>query len=238
MKRFIIAVILLFSTLFSFAQYKKAGALYGREGISRTYGFGVTTVTSKYYPSPAIGFVLSGGGEREDSKWFSNSSIRVTMPTNFALKTIATSYSGPQYDVVLKAKVTVSAGVDYEFGRYFGKIEENEKKFIPYAIGGVGFMLGRFKEGSSNRQAILDQTGADRIYGELDEEFATGGTVHGGIGAIYFLNEKIGIRAQATYNYSINFENLIHGNEDEYKVYSPFNSGLLFQVRLHFKLPY
>jgi hypothetical protein len=240
MKKISIITILMMSTLLSLAQYKKAGGLYGREGVSRTYGIGVNVSALTYYPAPAIGFVLAGGAEREESKWFSNSSLRITLPINFALKTVAkNNNSGTTYNVTLKAKTTISAGADYEFGRYFGDIDNREKKLIPYVAGGIGFMVGKFKEGSDNRQDILNQTGADVVYGQLEEDgISAGGSISAGLGAIYFLNEKVGIRAQASYHYNVNFENALLGNEDEYKIYTPFNSGLVFQVRLHFKLPY
>ena len=238
--RSLVVLLIICLSLSASAQYKKRSALlYGREGTSRTLSLGASSYIHSRFGTPAIGFHYTAGGERIGSKWFSNTTIRVLLPTDFKLKTIGETFAGTnQKELLLTARTTVMGGIDYDFGRYLSPLENIEGKFIPYILGGIGFHIGKFKEGSDNTNQLLQQNNVDQLVYNINNDLSIGGHFKLGLGAIYFFNEKTGIRFDATYNYVPDFENLqgiIYG--DPLRTYGPFKSGVMLQVRFHMKFP-
>jgi hypothetical protein len=235
MKR-LIFVIVIYSALPSslHAQYKKAGSVFGGSGVSQTLNFGVSTqIAPNYYSKPPISIHFTSGADKEESRWFQTATIRIQLPSDFAVKTKVLSYSPEKtQDVILKAKTQVIGYLDYDWGLYFNDAGK-EVKLRPFVVFGFGFHVGGFKDDSDNSQQLLTDTQSDVIYGEVDTDNKFGGNIKAGIGLVYMFSEKIGIKADALYHYVPQF-----GNSDgEVNYYRAVNSGVVANLRLHIKLP-
>jgi hypothetical protein len=223
------------------AQYKKQSGLspFGGTGASQTFSFGgAAYFNSNFRPTPAMGFQVTSGSDRPESKWFANGTIRLFLPANYQLKTKGVQYSNENNsrDFVLKARTTIMGAVDYDLGRYFTSIEEPEGKIIPFALIGIGFHLGGFKYDQAYVNELEQQTNGYRLLKELGYDNTFTGHVRGGLGALYFFNEKTALRFDAAYHWVPDIDN-ITATGDATKYYGPMQSGILLQLRLHLKFP-
>jgi hypothetical protein len=225
--------------LIATAQYKKVGGLspFGGSGASQTFSFGGSAYINNNFKSPVTGFHITSGRDRPESKWFVSSTLRLFLPANYRLKTILEDYgSNTRTNQLITARTTIIGGIDYDLGRYFISIDDDNKgKLIPFALIGVGLHIGKFKEGTDN-MSQLQQNGNTRLLYELDPELSSNAHVRGGLGVIYFFSEKTGIRFNAAYHYVLDVENFGAGADDT-KYYGPIRSGLLMQLSFHVKLP-
>lgn len=234
MKKIILVLLICSGSTALNAQYKKAGGVFGGSGVSQTLNFGVSTqIAPNYYSKPPISFHFTSGADKEESRWFQTATIRVQLPTDFAVKTKAYTYGTDKtQDVMLKAKTSVAGFLDYDWGIYFNDAGENIK-LRPFFVFGFGFHYGGFKEYSDNSQQLLTDTQSDIIYGQIDTDNKFGGNVKAGIGLVYMFSEKIGIKADALYHYVPQF-----GKTDgDMTYYRAINSGVVANLRLHLKFP-
>lgn len=234
MKQIFFVLVLCFGSLVLHAQYKKSGSVFGGRGVSQTLNFGASTqIASKYYAKLPISFHFTSGADKEESRWLQTATIRIQLPADFAVKTKVYSYNTDKtQDVMLKAKTSVAAFLDYDWGIYFNDAGENVA-LRPFCVFGFGFHYGSFKEDSDNTQQLLNDTQSDIIYGAFDYDIKVGGNVKAGIGLVYMFSEKVGIKADVLYHYVPQF-----GNSDEdIKYYRAVNSGVVANLRLHLKFP-
>ncbi len=215
------------------AQYKKAGGVFGGSGFVQTFSFGAGTIVSPgFYAKPPVGFQIVSGADKKESRWFQHATVRILLPADFAKKTQAYSYSSQRTtDVVLTAKTTVVGMLDYSKGIYFNK-ESDDVKLRPYAVFGIGFQIGNFKEYSDNKQQLINDTNSDFLYAELNEDVAFGGNVQAAVGLLYMFTKKVGVKADAGYLYVPNFKT---SADDQVRYYGAVNSGAMINLRLHFK---
>lgn len=170
------------------AQYKKASFL-NKSG--RTYDLG------------GIGHFLSGGagtfpgiyysyGRDQGKRTFQWFDLEVILPTKFSYNTV--DKNNPRTAVTVTSKSALLFLYRYNFAYYLNNPENSESKFKPFVTAGVNIKLKTFnptdyelKPANTEPAKIADFTG-----------FSMG--VNAGIGGIYALTEKFGIKVMAGYN--------------------------------------
>ena len=175
-------------SLSTHAQYKKASFM-SKPG--RTHAFSLTGSFPGKGTSAIPGFAYSYGRLREEKVLFHWFDLQVHFPSKFSYQSVDASTSLP---VTVNGKTSV--GFDYRYNLGFLLIKNNaDHKVLPFINLSVGVSLA-----SVHAKEFTTSDGMnDPIqYPILDNAFNY--TYGGGAGAIYKINEKMGVRLLAGYN--------------------------------------
>ena len=177
------------------AQYKKSGSAFGGRGVSQTFSFGASMFSSPgFYAQPPLSFHVTSGADKNESRWFQTATLRAHF-CQLCKENPGLQMRAPKQktDVLLTAKTTVAGMLDYDWGIYFNDAGENVR-IRPFGMFGFGFQVAGFKDGSDNRQQLLNETQADFLYADLNEDLGYSGNIKAGIGLLYMVSKKMDSR--------------------------------------------
>jgi len=190
MRKIITAICLLFVVTVTQAQYKKASFL-NKSG--RTYDLGLSgRLMSKGLGSKA-GLYYSYGRDKgaRTFHWFD---IEFILPVKYAYNTV--DVRDPLVPVAVSGKTRMAIIYRYNYGLYFNDVSKSESKFRPFVTAGLNFMIS----GATIRYEKLTTVPefSDPQKRPSYNGFSYGGNI--GVGGIYNVNEKLGIKVVGGYN--------------------------------------
>jgi len=224
MKRILISAgILLLATASANAQYKKASFL-NKSG--RTYDLGGSLRFVSDVESTVPGIIYSYGRDK-GKRLFHWYDLELLLPSTFSYNTV--DVNDNTIPVTVNGKSKVGLAWRYNLGVYFLS-PESESKIKPFGTAGINVLiLGGTAKSYTTTPEFSDPK--DYVAGS---GFSFGGNA--GIGAIYAINEKFGIKATGGYNY----QKLITPSEDygeSYKMKDIFSSHPYLTVGIRFTIP-
>lgn len=209
MKKISLTLLVFLIGLGSMAQYKKA-SYFGRDG--RTYSLGTRWYALGEGINTQMGYSLSLGNDVEGEHWFYGWGIQYIPSYNFNLD--ATEWDGTQYSVIGTTKSTMI--FEYSLGYFLLNNDKYERKIKPYLAGALGLKFAGGLKESTDDDPDAEAPG-----------FGLG--LNGGAGLFYYFIPRLGIQAEAGYNYQIKFN-----AEEKYSVFPshPYvRAGLVFRLR-------
>lgn len=183
---FVIAIILAASSVN--AQYKKASFL-NKSGRTYDLGFIARFVSDRSSVVPGINYSYGRDKGKRIFHWFD---LEVLLPTTFNYNTIDRANPATVVTVIGKSKLGLA--YRYNFAYYLTNVENSESKFKPFVTAGVNFLI--FGGGAKT----YDYTPVQSDPAKLVESNPFNYGCNAGLGGIYALSEKVGIRVMAGYN--------------------------------------
>ena len=210
MKRIYFAIAIMLLSFNSQAQYKKASFL-NKSG--RTYGIGTSLRFMGGGGGAIPGFYYSFGRDKGKRifHWFD---IEVLLPIKYQYKTFDTNE--PSKQLTVSGKSSASMAYRYNFAYYLKDIENSDSKFKPFATVGIN---GAVFLGTANGYTVSPTT-----YYYIDKTPVTDAMlfgVNGGLGGIYDLSKKIGVKFTGGYNVEVQYVATDYSSgSSNYKVYA------------------
>lgn len=214
----ILLTLCLFICLFNLsAQYKKA-SFFTRSG--RTFGLGLTSYFMGDGKAIPIGFSISTGkeGEKRFIRWADYTFIP---GYKFSYNTTNNKDFGVTEQVTVKGKSKFLLNYDLNFGWYLTDKNNEDRKLNFYSGFGFGILiLGGVKQSNEEDFQVLE-----KVLEETNTSFG----VRGGFGFVYKLSERVGLKADAGYNYQFN-----GGDNKQYSRFYVFTSHPYLSVGIRF----
>jgi hypothetical protein len=221
MKKIYFGIAILLACTSTHAQYKKASFL-NKSG--RTYDLGFTGHFLSGGRGTAPGIYYSYGRDKGKKifHWFD---LEVLLPATFKYNTF--DKANPATAVTVNGKSKLGLAYRYNFAYYLADAENTESKLKPFAAAGINFfILGGGAGDYEYTPAIAD---AEKVPDY--NPFSYG--CNAGLGTIYTLSEKIGIKVTAGYNLQGRFTAQKYtSNENSY--YKVLSSHPYFGVGIRF----
>lgn len=211
MKKIQFLILFALTTISVSAQYEKA-SIHSKGG--QTYTLGATVHMMGDGKGSPIGFYFSGGNDNTDRHLFHWYEI-VAIP---AFKyTYQTSYydinSGQNLPATVSGKSKFHLLYNYNVGYHLlnrnGKIEQKLQPYVFLGIGAVVF-------GRADEPEVPN-------YDDYKKKVTTQGLslgARGGLGVVYNITDRIGIKSDMGYNYQHNWEGDGYANTEMYNMYT------------------
>lgn len=217
------AGILILAVVSANAQYKKASFL---NKTGRTYDLGGSMRFISDVKSTVPGIIYSYGRDK-GKRLFHWYDLELLLPATFSFNSV--DINDNSIPVHVEGKSKVGLAWRYNLGVYFLS-PESESKIKPFATAGINVLL---LGGTAKTYTVSPESAnpKDLLAGS---GFSLGGNA--GIGAIYTLNSKFGIKATGGYNY----QTLISQDEDyggTYKIKNIFDSHPYITLGVRFIVP-
>ena len=205
------------------AQYKKASFL-NKSG--RTYDLGFSGRFLSGGGGAVPGFYFSYGRDKGKRvfHWFD---LELLAPTKFHYTTA--DLSRPGSDVNVSGTTTMSLVYRYNLAWYLSDIENTETKFKPFVTAGINFLL----KGRDARTVYFVPDNGDPAKYISYRNFNCGANL--GLGGIYVLSERIGIKGAIGYNLQTQIAPL-KIESGGYSVYNLFSSHPYIGVGVRFAM--
>ncbi len=220
----ILAVMMIMASVTAFAQYKKASFL---EKDGRTYELGTYVHFLRNGRSAQNGFQISIGKET-NKKVFLWYDFELTLPSKISTSGIRSSNNLPE---TITGKSKLGFIFRYNAGYFFLDQSKENKKVNPFLKAGFNIKIGSGIK--------LNPTNANTSYSNFSvPEEGADGTVglDFGIGTIFELSKKIGIRCIGGYN--VQFTNELFKKYADTKDYEffPFTNHPYVSLGVRFKI--
>jgi hypothetical protein len=213
MKKLFLLAVFFSAIATSQAQYKKASFL-NKKG--RTYDLGLTSRVLGGGNSVALGFNFSYGKERSNKRLFHWWDLDYTLGNKYNYNTTAKVFTSGGAFTETPIKVSGKTGSNlawrYNLAYFLLNNGNEDNKLLPFVDLSVGLIL--------SMQGRLDYTTSPAINSIPQKEVLpeVGGWTAGmGAGAIYRVNEGVGIKFTATYYGVLSTESKDGSNRDIFK---------------------
>ena len=212
MRKIYLFMVILFVCSCVQAQYKKAsflnksGRTYDLGGMGHFLSGGAGTFTGLYYSY----------GRDQGKRTFHWFDLEVILPTKFSYTTFDRNNSGTAVTVTVKSSLLFM--YRYNFAYYLNEPENSESKFKPFVTAGVNIKISG--NNASNYELKPDNTVPAKVADFTG--FSMG--VNAGIGGIYALSEKIGIKVMAGYNVQSQQNPSGYSGSEGYTIYKVYSS--------------
>jgi len=203
------------------AQYKKASFL-NKSGRTYDIGFAGHFLSGGGGTVPGIYYSYGRDKGKRVFHWFD---LEVLLPTKFKYNTI--DKSDLETPVTVTGKSKLGLVYRYNFACYLTNVENTESKFKPFITAGINFLL----LGGNPQSAEISPSYADPVKMLTYDAFSYG--ANAGLGCIYTLSEKIGIKAIAGYNLQGQLSS-DYNNQEEYSVYKVYSNHPYVGVGVRF----
>jgi len=189
MKRIYFGMAILLACSSVQAQYKKASFL-SKSG--RTYDLGASARFLSGGGGTVPGFYYSYGRDKGKRvfHWFD---LEFLVPTKFNYNT--NDKADPQTVVNVTGKSKFGLAYRYNLAYYLTNVENSESKLKPFVTAGINFLI----TGGTASTYDYTPSNADPSKIPLFSAFNCG--ANAGLGGIYSISEKIGIKLTAGYNW-------------------------------------
>jgi translation initiation factor 2 beta subunit (eIF-2beta)/eIF-5 len=228
----ILAIIMIMASLTAIAQYKKASFL---EKDGRTFEIGTDVHFLSGGRSAQQGIHFSFGREMV-KRFFYNYDFEITLPSKFstiATTEVITNYSNTYVKVPITGKSKTGLIFRLNFG-YFLKDNEDEKnKIVPFITLGLHYKILGLKLTVDNKD---NTTNYYEISTGANESPAGSGGINLGLGGLYKISEKIGIKMNAGYNLEISADPKFNNGAIDVIPYQQFNSHPYLSIGLRYKM--
>ncbi|HEY4147947.1 MAG TPA: hypothetical protein VGM41_03410 [Chitinophagaceae bacterium] len=226
MKKVLFLFVLAAASIQVSAQYKKASFL-DKDG--RTYAFSTTMFNLGDGKGSPIGFTFSGGADNSNKRMFSWYDLTFIPGYKFSYQT--TGYLGSSSTPSTLTIYGKSRNVwlyGYNVGIYLTK-HDAATKFCAYIP--LGFNIVIF--GQPKISSYDDETSVYSQIDKIPQQAAFSIGIKGGLGFLYNVTEKVGIKLEGGYNKIFNTEaDDTDGGSNRYFMFTS-NSYVSLGVRLH-----
>jgi hypothetical protein len=214
-----IAILLICSSVN--AQYKKASFL-NKSGRTYDLGFAGRFVSGRGSTVPGIYYSYGRDKGKKIFHWFD---MELLLPTSFKYNTVDKNNAATIVTVTGKAKTGLA--YRYNFAYYLTNVENTESKIKPFVTAGINVLI--IGGGAGTYDYTPTQTDPEKRV--EDSPFNYG--CNAGLGGIYTLGEKIGIKMMAGYNLQTNLTNKNYGS-DSYTYHTVFSSHPYIGIGIRF----
>lgn len=203
------------------AQYKKASFLT-RSG--RTYELGFSSRFLSGGAGTMPGFYYSYGRDKGKRifHWFD---LEVLLPTKF--KYITYHQQDPSTAVYVTGKTKTGLAYRYNFGFYVTDPDNTDIKVKPFVTAGLNFLIAG---AASTKTFEYTPEQSDPHEVAVYSNFSYGANI--GVGAVYALSEKIGLKFTGGYN--LQGETDTNDYSKEYKIYRSYPSHPYVTIGVRF----
>jgi len=223
MKKIHILYLMMLASVIASAQYKKASFL---TKSGRTYSLGTTVHVMGDGKGAPIGFYFSGGRDNTESHFFTWYEFVGIPPFKYSFQTTAYNYSTQAEEpVTVSGKSKFHLIYNYNVGYHIlNRDGGSEQKLQPYVFLGINAVL----LGRANQPEVYNQ------YTDLKRNVTTEGLsfgARGGVGAVYNITDRIGVKTDLGYNFQYNFESDGYNTE----MYNMFTNHILITAGVRFR---
>lgn len=193
------------------AQYKKASFL-SKSGRTYDLGFAGRFLSDGGGTMPGIYYSYGRDKGKHVFHWFD---LELLLPTKFKYNTTDLNDEGTNVTVSGKSKISLL--YRYNFAYYLLNTENSDIKIKPFVTAGVNFLI---LGGSAKSYDYTPENADPAKIPSFGNNFSYG--ANAGIGGIYSISEKIGIKLMAGYNWQGQVSpqfNSGYGNTN-YKIFS------------------
>ncbi|MEI2749672.1 MAG: hypothetical protein V9E88_13040 [Ferruginibacter sp.] len=190
MRKIVSCICLLFIVTATNAQYKKASFL-NKSGRTYDLGFSGRLMNNGIGSKPGLYYSYGRDKGARTFHWFD---IEFVLPVKYAYNTY--DLNNPTVPVAVSGKTRFGITYRYNFGIYFIDVSKSESKIRPFATAGLNIMVS----GATLRYQTLKTVPE---YSDPQTRPSFSGISYGGnigIGGIYQINSKIGIKLVGGYN--------------------------------------
>jgi hypothetical protein len=227
MKKLFFLAVLYSAVTTSQAQYKKASFL-NKEG--RTYEFGTSLIFLSKFKSKPVSFHIGFGKESNSKRGFHWYDFRYMPKYNFQINSTGLlNNSNISAPVVVSGKANALFSINYNYGRFLIDNSNENNKILPFLKFNIGW-------GASYGVIDYKTSPNARIINDDFAEYNSALTAGAGVGLIYNVSKRIGIKASGTYNFVYSLENKDNDKFDLfYYVTYPAHPAVSLSVRWIFE---
>lgn len=193
------------------AQYKKASFL-NKSGRTYDVGFAGRFLSDGGGAMPGIYYSYGRDKGKHVFHWFD---LELLLPTKFKYNTV--DLDDATVPVTVSGKSRLSLLYRYNFAYYIINTENTESKIRPFVTAGINFLIAG---GSAKTYDYTPEETSPLKIPAYGNNFSYG--ANAGIGGIYAISEKIGIKLMAGYNWQGQLSPDFNNNYGQilYKTYS------------------